>query len=154
MAEAASWTGSANDVAGTMAPVTGAIEVTVGSDVPDGVMPPSTVRPVPLVTTASRERGAARGQASMPASIDGGPDVWPWVAVLEGLADVDAALFGAGAVDVVVRVEAVGEEPPWVTTTTTPMTTIRTRAPMVATRRRCRWMRRVRRACWARRASS
>ena len=46
----------------------GAMVDTAGSEVPAGVMPPSTVSPLPLATTASRESGVASGQASMPAS--------------------------------------------------------------------------------------
>jgi hypothetical protein len=41
-------------------------------DVPAGVRPPRTVRPVPLATRASRDRGALSDHGSNPASIDGG----------------------------------------------------------------------------------
>ncbi len=70
---AASWTGAASEPAGATVPVARSMMDTVDREEPDGVMPPSTVRPPVLATTASREIGAFICQGSTPASMEAIP---------------------------------------------------------------------------------
>jgi hypothetical protein len=91
VAEAASWTGSANSAAGAMVPAAGAKVETVDNEAPDGETPPMMVRPEPLVTAVWRDWAEPSCQGSTPASIDAGPVGLPLVALtsLEAWAGVE-----------------------------------------------------------------
>ncbi len=140
----ASWVGSASVAVGAMAPVPGTMVDTPASEVPAGVMPPSTVRVLPLATTVSRDSGAPSGHASTPASMDGGPcrPCWALAAPTEPAAEAgwgteEPVPERGGVVEAVVAVVAV---PPLHDATMTPATTSTTRAATLAARHRWRRM--------------
>src|SRR5580704_19112857 len=92
VAEAASWTGSANSAAGAMVPAAGAKVETEDNEAPDGETPPMMVRPEPLVTAVWRDWAEPSCQGSTPASIDAGPVGFPvvaltWLAAWAGVDD-------------------------------------------------------------------
>ena len=70
---AASCTGSASEPARATAPLAGLMVDTVASDDPDGVMPPSTVRP-PAWPPPTPVTAGAICHGSTPASMEAGAD--------------------------------------------------------------------------------